>query len=277
MTKEKNVGLSEEQLAILNEGYPSSDDAGRLMLPRFGMLSKDIVRESGAGKSKKYVVEQAAGTFYTESDEGEVDEETGKKVWTKHFIEDATEVQVNIVYHRKQLRMYDSSLQKFYSTPIYDSPDQVIPLYLDKQVVKKGTPAELQAMFPALSLKGKPTSKLKEECILYVVYDGTLHQMNLSQSSKWEFKSYSKGLNPSTVVTTLGSQEDTFGSNTYRKVTFKSAGPLKAEDFDAVIEAQSTVRETVKSDERFYLGAGTEDAEAEAQMREIQAGGRKDF
>jgi hypothetical protein len=261
--------LTEAQLALLNEGYPASDDAGRLTLPRLGMLSKDIMEESGTGKNKKYKVVQAAGTFYTESDEGEVNEETGKKVWTKRFIDDAEGIDVNIVFHRRQLRMYDSSLEKFYSTPIYDSADQVIPLYLDKAVVKKGTPAELQAMFPALSLKGKPTSKLKEEAILYVVYNGTLHQMNLSQSSKWEFKSYSKGLNPSTVVTTLGSQEDTFGSNTYRKVTFKSAGPIKAEDFDAVIEAQSTVRETVKSDERFYLGAGTEDAEAEAQMREI--------
>ena len=219
MSKTKAVTISDEQIQELNAAYPISEENNRLTLPRLGMLSKDLTETSGSGKTKKITVIQAAGTFYTESDKGEVDED-GKKVWTKEFIEGDT-IDVNIVYHRRQLRMYDSSLEKFYSTPIFDNGEQVLPLYLDRQVVQKGTQKQLQAKFPALTLKGKKTSKLKEDTILFVIYNGELHQMNLSQSSKWEFKAFAKSINPSTVVTTLGTVEDTFGDNTFRKLTFK--------------------------------------------------------
>jgi hypothetical protein len=254
MKKETSV-LSQEQLDILNSSYPVSDESSRLSLPRLGLLSKDITEESGSGKNKKITVLEVAGTFYTESDQGEVDEDTGKKVWTKEFIEGDT-IDVIISFHRKQLRKFDSSLNKFISTPVYDTADQVLPIYLDKQIIKRGTPAELQALYPALTLKGKPTSDLKEETILYVIFNDVLHQMNISQSSKWEFKTYSKGVNPSTVITTLGSTEETFGTNTYRKLSFKNKRMITGEEFETVNENQTLIRETVESDKRFLLGSG---------------------
>lgn len=256
--------LSVEQLAVLNESYPVEVDSSKLTLPRLGMLSKDIIKETGSGKTKKISVVQSAGTFYTEKDLGEVDED-GKKKWTKEYIEGET-IDVIIVYHRRQLRMFDASLEKFISSPIYDNGEQVIPLYLDRQQIKKGTQAELQACYPALTQKGKPSSKLKEETILYVLYNGELHQMNLSQSSKWLFKDYSKKLNPSTVITTLGSVEDEFGTNVYRKVTFKNKRIINGSEFDTVVESQGAVKEAVKSDEKFYLGSG-EDSKAEDDIK----------
>ena len=253
MAKEK--GLSEEQLAVLNEGYPVNDDKSRQSLPRFGMISKDITEETGTGKNKKISIIQPAGTFYTEKDLGEVDPETGNKVWTKEFIDGET-VDVIITYHRRQLRKYDSTLKKFISSPVFDNDQQVIPLYLDKQKIQHGTQAELQAKYPALTQKGKPTSDLKEETILYVLYEGELHQFNLSQSSKWAFKDYKKGVNPSTVVTTLGSSEETFGTNTYRKVTFTNKSPITADDFDLVVEGQTMLKEQVENDSKLYLASG---------------------
>jgi hypothetical protein len=250
MTKEI-VGLTEEQLAILNEQYPASEDTARLQLPRFGMLSKDIVEEEGKGKNKVTKVVQPAGTFYTEKDMGEKTED-GKAKWTKTFIEGET-VDIIIAFHRRQLRMFDASLEKFYSTPIFDTSEQVVPLYLDKQVVKRGTQTELQAMFPAITQKGKPTSKLKEDTILFILYKNELYQCNLSQSSKWEFKSYKQKLNPSTVITTLGSTEETFGTNTYRKMGFTMKSQISSADFDTVIEAQSLLKEQVANDAQFFL------------------------
>jgi hypothetical protein len=258
--------LTEEQLAILNDSYPVEDESTRLQLPRFGMLSKDIIEETGTGKNKKIKVVEAAGTFFTERDLGEVNED-GKKVWTKTFIEGET-VEVIIAYHRRQLRKFDSSLEKYISSPIYDNADQVIPLYLDKQIIKRGTQAELQALYPALTQKGKPTSDLKEECILYVVYNNELYQMNISQSSKWEFKTYSRGLNPSTVVTVIGSVEDTFGTNTYRKMTFKNDRPINSDEFEIVAESQGAIKEVVKSDEKFYLGDAPAMTAIEADMKQ---------
>jgi len=259
--------ISAEQLAILNESYPVSTESNRLQLPRFGMLSKDIIETSGTGKNKKIKVVQAAGTFFTKSDEGEVDED-GKKEWTKKFIEGDT-VDVQIIYHRRQLRMYDSSLEKFYSTPIFDNADQVIPLYLDKQIVKKGTQKQLQDMWPALTQKGKPSSKLKEDTILFVVYEGVLHQCNLSQSSKWEFKSYPKTVNPSSVITTLGSVEETFGENTYRKLTFTNKRIVNTDEFESVTENQTILKDQVKSDEKFYLGSGKADDNGDKEMDDM--------
>ena len=255
MAKKEIVSLSEEQLAVLNQNYPVAEDESRISLPRFGMLSKDIIEESGTGKNKTMKVVQAAGTFYTEKDLGETDEETGKKVWTKEFI-DGEEVDVIIAFHRRQLRKYDSSLEKFISSPVFDNAEQIIPLYLDKQVIKRGTQAQLQSMYPALTQKGKPTSDLKEETILYVVYNNEMYQMNLSQSSKWSFKDYKKSLNPSTVMTTLGSSEETFGTNTYRKLTFTKARMITGEEFEVVNEGQTLLKETVENDGQLFLGSG---------------------
>lgn len=254
MAKKEVQTLSEEQLAVLNENYPVNDDNSRQSLPRFGLLSKDIIEESGTGKNKKITVVQAAGTFYTEKDLGEVDE-NGKKVWTKEFL-DGEEQDVIIVFHRRQLRKYDSSLKKFISSPVFDNDQQIIPLYLDKQVIKRGTQAELQALYPALTQKGKPTSDLKEETILYVLYNDEMYQFNLSQSSKWAFKDYKKTVNPSTVVTTLGSVEETFGTNTYRKITFKNKSIITPADFDLVIEGQTLLKEQVVNDSTLFLVSG---------------------
>lgn len=265
--------ISKEQLDILNSSYPVSDESSRLQLPRLGMLSKDVIETIGTGKNKKIKIIQSSGTFFTESDEGEMNDE-GKKVWTKKFIEGET-IDVQIVYHRRQLRMYDSSLEKFYSTPIFDNVDQIVPLYLDKQVIKKGIQKDLQAMWPSLTLKGKPSSKLKEDTILYVIYEGTLYQCNLSQSSKWEFKSYAKNVNPSTVITTIGSVEDTFGDNTFRKMTFKNKRLIDGDEFETVTENQTIVKDQVKSDERYYLGSGDTGADLDKAAAEMTASAEK--
>ena len=247
----KSKELSQEQLALLNQSYPVSDSNSRASYPRFGMLSKDIVEESGTGKNKKITIVEAAGTFYTEEDNGEVDPETGKKVWTKTYLSD--KVEVIIAFHRKQLRLFDKSLNKFISSPIYDTKDQLVPLYLDRKQIGFGTPAELQAKFPAVTESGKKSSKLKEETLLYVIHEGTLYQWQLSQSSKWSFKDYSKGLNPSSVVTELSSIEETNGSNTYRKATFVSKGMITQDDFDLVQESQTTLKAQVVSDAEYFL------------------------
>lgn len=258
MATKKTTGavttLTEGQIAALDEAYPVMESDGRSQLPRLGMIAKDVTEETGTGKAKKIEIVQAAGTFYTERDMGEVDED-GKKVWTREYIDGET-INGIIAFHRRQLRLFDSSLNKFISTPIFDNATQVIPLYLDRQVIAKGTQAELQARYPALSQKGKPTSKLKEETILFVVYEGELYQMNLSQSSKWTFKDYQKTGNPSLVVTTFGSVEDEFGSNKFHKTVFTKGKMITPADFELVNGAQKELRELVEQDGKLFLGSG---------------------
>ena len=243
MTKTKEVALTAEQLAILDNSYPVSEESNRISLPRFGMLSKDIVEVSGSGKNKVTTVVQSAGTFYTEKDLGELNDE-GKKVWTKEFI--GEEVDVIITSERKQLRKFDKSLNKFISSDIFDTDDQIVSLYLDKRVISKGTREQLQALYPKLTEKGKKSSSLNEDRILYVIYKGELHQFNLSTSSKWSFSDYKRQVgNPSKLVTTLSSVEETNGSNTYRKVLFTSKGFITATQLELVQENQAKINEEV--------------------------------
>ena len=272
MKKEIKV-LSPEELAVLDESYPMSEESNKLTLPRLGMLSKDIIEETGKGKAKVMKVIESAGTFYTESDEGEVNEKTGKKQWTKKFL--GEDIDGIISYERKQLRKYDSSLKKFISSPLYDSNDQVLPLYLDKQIIKKGTASELQALYPALTQKGKPTSDLKEETILFVIYEGQLYQMSLSQSSKWAFKDYKKGINPSKVVTKLSSTEETFGTNTYRKISFVDERYITQEELDLVNESQGTLKEKVESDAQYFLSQAN-GKDFDSEVKEITDGAEEE-
>ena len=255
--KQEVAVLSEEQLAVLNENYPLSAEDNRQSYPRFGMLSKDLISEEGSGKNKKITILQASGTFYTERDLGEVNAE-GKSVWTREYI-DAETVPVIIAFHRYQLRKFDSSLNKFISSPIYDNPEQTIPLYLDKQIIKRGTEKMLQDCYPALTQKGKQTSDLKKNTILFVLYNGEMYQLNLGISSGWAFSTYKKGVNPSTVLTTLGSVEETFGTNTYRKMVFVKSRQITPEEFEMVNSTQTNLKEQVERDDSLYLQAGQAD------------------
>lgn len=277
MSKKNEVAtLNEEQLALLNGAFPVPTDSARKSYPRFGMLSKDITEESGTGKNKKITVIEAAGTFYTEKDEGAVDPETGKKVWTKTYLGDS--IEVIIPFYRKQLRLFDKSLNKFISSPIYDSADQVIPLYLDKRIIAKGTPQELRDLYPKMTEKGKKSSKLNEETILYVLYEGELYQWNVSISSGWAFRDYRKNVNPSTVVTELNSIEETNGSNTYRKTTFKSKRLINPTDeFDAVRETQETLLASVEADKQYFLGQASTPVEGDKdkELDDMVAGAQK--
>ncbi len=248
-SKELVTTASEAQLAQLKAMYPQEDTYQKIQVARLGMLAKDVVEESGTGKNKTLKVINAMGEFYIET-EG-TNEETGEREWVKSFIEGDT-IDVLIAYNRKQLSMWDDGLGVYTNTPIYDSADDILPLWEGGKEIARGTPAELQARYPSLTQKGKPSSKLKEVKILYVIYEGEVYQVNLTQSSKWEFLSYSKGINPATVVTTIGSVEETNGSNTYRKMTFKSAGTISAEQAQVVIDTATTIRESVESEKAFY-------------------------
>ena len=63
-------------------------------------------------------------------------------------------------------------------------------------------------------------------------------------------------MNPSTVITTVGSLEDSNGTNTYRKMTFKINRKITSDEFDTVVEGQNTIKEEVKENEQFFLGQG---------------------
>lgn len=267
MSKTKEIAnvMTEEQLALLRDSYPVEKGFTRILLPRLGLVSQDVVE--GKGKSMKVVTE--AGTFFTESQTDEVNEE-GKKVWDRQEI--GTSIQGTILFQRKQLRFYDSANQSYTSSPIYDNDDQVVPLFANKAEVAKGTPKELQARpeFQGLSAKGKPISKLEEQRVLYVLYKDTVFQMTVRGTSMFAFLTYVRGNLPPSVLTEFDSEEKQNGSISWSQMTFETVRQLDSKEATVVQEKMNEIRTAVEAEKNFYKSADTKaDKELDALAGEV--------
>ena len=224
MTKTKEVAVSSkkevalidpEVLAEVKDLYPVDDGSAftRIKLPRIDFASQDVME--GEGKAKKCILE--AGTFSISRETDEIDEE-GKKVWSKEEI--GPVIEGVILTHRYQLSYYDEETEKYTSSPVYDSKDEVLPLWCEKKEVAKGTPAELKALYKFVDKDGKEKSKLKDNRILYVLYKDELFQLSLHGSSMFSFMKYVRTVVPPTVLTRFQSDPQEKGTIKWNMMTF---------------------------------------------------------
>ncbi len=235
MSKELIKTASEEALAQLTTAYAQEANNQNIILPRLGMFSQDKTEETGKGKDKKIKVIQAAGDFYVDKQTEELDE-NGKKTWEKEEI--GTSVEGVIFFKRYQLRMYDEATEEYTSSPIYDGEDEVIPLFKNKVEVARGTPKELKEKYLYTDKNGKQKSALEENRILYVLYNGEPHQMNLRGSSMYSLLSYERSVQAPTVVTHMSSETMTKGDITWNKMTFKVVRKLTDKEVAKVLQLQ---------------------------------------
>lgn len=247
-----STAVSEESLALLRESYPVETTFQRIMLPRLGLVSQDVTE--GKGKAMKVVTE--AGTFYTEKQTDELDE-NDKKIWEKEEI--GIGIEGIVLFQRKQLRFYDSSNETYTSSPIYDNDEEVIPLFCNKQEVDRGTPAELKAKeeYQGLSAKGKPISKLEDNRILYVLYNGEVYQMNLRGTSMYAFKKYASTTLPNSVVTAFGSEAKENGSISWSQMTFQVSRQLNQKEANDIIKRVQEIKEAIMAEKGQYAPVAT--------------------
>src|SRR3990167_1616754 len=97
--KELSTVVTEQALEQLRQSYPVELSYTKILLPRLGMYSQDVME--GKGKVAKVVSE--AGEFYTDRQTDEEDKE-GKKIWEKTEL--GKEIEGIILYQRKQFRFY---------------------------------------------------------------------------------------------------------------------------------------------------------------------------
>ena len=243
------VKMTDEQVALLQSSYPIETSFNRILLPRLGFYSQD--QTEGNGKAMKVIAE--AGTFYTDtqSDEEEENEE-GKmvKLWKKEEI--GTEIEAIILYERRQLKYFDG--EKYTSSPIYDTDEQIIPLFRDKMEVDRGTPAELKARkeYQGLSAKGKPISKLEDNKILYVLLNETLYQLNLRGTSMYAFMTYKRKVTPNMVLTKMNSEAKENGAISWSQITFEDVRPISKDEADIVVKHLREIKEAVEAEKAFY-------------------------
>lgn len=223
-----------ELLAELNEMRPQEDSRfNKISLPRIAYASVD--KMEGEGKAK-HVVEEA-GTFFYEVETDEKNEE-GKKIFKKEEI--GKSMEGVILYHRHQLSYYDEKTEKYTSSPIYDTKDEVLPLWCDKVQVAKGTIDELRDMYKFVDEDGKDKCKLKDNRILYILQNGKLFQLALHGSSMFAFLTYIRKVNPATVLTYFDSESKKKGKTEWQQMTFTSVRPLGN---DELLDVRDKVRE----------------------------------
>lgn len=252
----------EETLAVLSESFPVEQGGSRFFIPRrISMVSQDVVE--GKGKSMKVVTE--AGTFFLEKQLDDIDEETGKKAWEK--LELGTSFKGIILFQRKQLKMYDEKTEQFTSSPVYDSEDEVIPLFCDKAEVAKGTPKELKAKYQYTDKDNKVKSKLEDNRILYVMVGDELYQMNLRGSSMYSFLTYARKISPPTVVTEFCSEAKEKGTIAWNQMTFTPVRKLTQKEAEAMIEQVSEIKQTLAS-EKLQFASNVIDAEAAKKVED---------
>lgn len=273
------VAASDTQLAQLASGLPQGEGFTRILTPRFGMVSQDILKEEGVGKNKKVTLETAEGAFFTEHETDETitrEDGTEAKEWQKDFL-DEENPEVIILFQRKQLRYYDTGEEKYTSSPIFDRDDEQVVLFKDRKEVARGTIAELKALYPAVSKKtGKATSDLKDVAILYVLYNGELMQMNLHGTSLWSFQSYKRKVAPPTVITLLGAEHCEQGDTKWSKVTFSAKRPLSKDEADLAIEKVTEIKEAIAG-EKAYFSAQNGDSKVDEQFEALTAPEKKVF
>lgn len=235
-TEVANV-LSEESSETLKQLYPVEQSFSRILLPRITFLSQDKVE--GKGKAMKVIAE--AGTFISEKPN-----EAGE--WEKKEL--GKEIDVQIFYHRRQLRYWDAANESFINSPIYDDENDIVPLFQDKKQIDKGTQRELQAKYPPK--EGRKMSSLEDERILYVMYEGDMYQMNVKGGSKWAFLTYARSINPSAVLTTITIEDKKNGSISWNQMVFTQNRDITEDEAKDIIAKVTDIRTAINSEKAFY-------------------------
>lgn len=274
-TKALATRMSEDTLAELREAYPVEQGMQRIILPRISMASQD--KTEGKGKAMKVITE--AGTFFTEHQTDEEDE-NGKKVWEKSEL--GMGFEGTILFQRKQLRMFDEATEEFSSTPVYDSEDEVLPLFRDKKEVERGTPAELKALYQYKDERtGKMKSKLEDNRILYILAqlgddeEPKVYQLNLRGSSMYAFLTYAKKVLPPTVVTAFGSEAKEKGSIAWNQMTFEAVKPLSEKEGKEVVAKVKEIRLAVSLEKGQYVAKNEENEKADLELKELAGSASK--
>lgn len=265
MAKKNNevAVLDSEMLLALKDAFPVEQGGfNRVILPRLGLVSQDKFE----GKGKNAVLVKEAGQFFTEVQTEELDEEQ-KKIWDHKDI--GTEVEGIILYQRKQLRMYDEATELYTSSPVYDSEDDIVPLFCEKKEVAKGTPAELKAKYMYTDKAGKTKSALEDNRILFVLVDGVVYQMNLRGSSMYSWLTYARKVAPPTVVTKFSSEAKEKGEIAWNQMTFSVARSINNDELGDVLARVQEIKTGIEAEKGYYAKADSEDAKAEKKWKEI--------
>ena len=252
-------------LAALGAQVPKDPGFNRIQLPRLVFKAKAKIEQDPDDEDKMKVIYKA-GTFFSEHETEEKDEE-GKPKWASKNLGNTLEGIV--VYKRKQLRYYDEPSETFYSTPIFDDAEQIIPLFAGGKKIASGTPAALKKMdMFKYEKEGKTRSYLADNTIVYLLVGEELFQFSItSLGAVIEFSRYGQkvayGL--AANVTKFTSTKEKKGDNEYNALKFEAARLINTDEVPLVQEKINLIQEAIDAERAFY-SQSAEDSAVEAAV-----------
>lgn len=263
---------SAEVLDALANLFPAEEGFSSISLPRIDYVSQDQLEESGSGRTKTVKVVVPAGTFFRNYPEVDDDgkpvlDEDGKQVYGREEL--GSTVDVQIVYKRHQLKHYDSATNSYVSSPVFDSMDEEIPLFTNRQEIDRGFPADLRAKYMQTNQRtGKEQSSLEDTRVLYVLLDGVLHTLNVRGTSMYALISYMRAVRPSVpaVITHIDSEPKEAGTT---KWNVMKPSMLRLATGEEGTQAVETIKELQDSIAARKGGYASERAEVDKKFAAI--------
>ena len=169
MTNEIQVG-GMTALEALKASYPQHDEDNYVKnnLPQIRFKAKAVLDDEDKVVTK-------AGTFITvvRSEEKNVED---KYEYTEVPV--GTDITVDVLYERYKMNYYNSADNAYVSSPVFDQKEEVVKLFSNGKQIASGTMTELQAQY-MVEKDGKKKSELELLKVLYVLYNGSVHELTL--------------------------------------------------------------------------------------------------
>ena len=271
MSQELSTNTGNEALDRLRQNYPQhvEDNYEKVVLPQIRFKAKAVLDDDDKVVTK-------AGTFVKVVRSEEQNAE-GKYDYNEDVI--GQSLAVNVLYERYKLTYYDSADNSYVQSPVFDEKTDVTKLFQNGKEIASGTSAELQAL-PQFAFEedGKKKSRLQLLKVLYVYYDGALHETTLSRGNGYGFSNWKRDLRnkegkvPAEVELKITSQKTEHGGNKYNEMVFTTGDTLSNEDLTRNADLIEEMRQSIAAEKAFY-GQQT----AGQEMTALPTGEDEDF
>lgn len=233
-------------LEALKNSYPqhTEDSYVKVTLPQIRFKAKAVLDDAGESVILK------AGTFVLVKRSDEKDEHDK---YTYEETPVGTSVTADVLYERYRLSYYDAANNAYVSSPVFDDTKEIVKLFSGGKEYASGTVAELQAM-PDFTIEedGKKKCKLQLQKVLYMVYNGELHEMTLSLSNGFAWRKYKQDTMVPLVHTIFDSKKTEHGGNKYNELTYTAGEYLTEEEATANLTLVNDIKTGIEAEKAFF-------------------------
>ena len=239
----KEIQISEgSALEALRASYPqhAEDNYVKNNLPQIRFKAKAVLDDDDKVVTK-------AGTFVTVvRSEEKVDD---KYEYTENVL--GADITVDVLYERYKLNYYNSGDNAYVSSPVFDNKEEVVKLFSGGKEIASGTVAELQGQY-LIEKDGKKKSELQLLKVLYVLYDGDVHEMTLSLGNGYAWRKYKQETMVPVVHTKIASKKTEHGGNKYNEMTFTAGEYLTEEEAVRNLSIVEDIKKGIAEEKAFY-------------------------